>query len=116
MLRFFRIILLGFLALAANANAVGLMPTPVLSNAKISGDVTFDQGSGKYSYAYTVANPAGNSGEIWDLTIDVSYASENGMRNQTFGLTIPLGSNQVDYSVLLSETRVDEYPGIQFSL
>jgi hypothetical protein len=103
MLRIFRIVLLGFLALVANAGAVGLMPTPVLNNAKISSDASFEQGTGRYFYVYTVTNPAGNSGEIWDFTIDVYddiYA--NGMRNQTFGLTIPLGSNQVDFSVVLS--------------
>jgi hypothetical protein len=108
MLHFFRIALpgllaMGFLALAANADAVGLMPTPVLNNAQISSDVSFDQGSGKYSYAYTVTNPAGNTGEIWDFTIDISFAAENGMRNQTYGLTIPLGSNQVDFSVVLDK-------------
>jgi hypothetical protein len=108
MLHFFRIVLpglltLGFMALVANADAVGLMPTPVLNNAQISSDVSFDQGSGKYSYAYTVTNSAGNNAEIWDFTIDVSFAAENRMRNQTSGLTIPLGSNQVDFSVVLAK-------------
>lgn len=55
MLNFFRMVLLLALGLlVANACAVGLMPTPVLNNAQISGDASFDPGSGKYSYAYAL--------------------------------------------------------------
>jgi len=103
MFSLFRLVLLGFLVLVANADAVGLMPTPVLNNAKISSNASFDQNSGKYFYAYTVTNPVGNSGEIWDFTIDVSYSANSGIWYQTSGLTIPLGPNQVDFGVALSE-------------
>lgn len=99
---FFGILLLGFLALLTNAYAVGLMPTPVLYNAKISSDISFDQAYRRYNYTYAVTNPAGNTGEIWHFTIDVSHAGENGMKNQTYGLTIPFGRT-VDFSSMLSD-------------
>jgi len=107
MLRFLKIALLefltlGFLVLATTASAVGLMSTPILNNAKISSDVSFDQVSGRYTTTYTVRNPSGNSGEIWRFAIDVSYSAENGMQNKTFGLTIPFGT-PVDFSVMLSK-------------
>ena len=89
MLRLIKICLLGCLLLAAQAYAVGLMPTPTLVNARISADATFDQAAGTYTYSYTVSNPASNTGEIWDIKIDVSAdASTNGMANRTWGLTI----------------------------
>ena len=93
---------LGFLALLTNAYAVGLMPTPVLNNAKISSIVSFDQPNRRYNYVYAVTNPTGNSGEIWHFTIDVSYTAENGMKDQTYGLTIPFGI-PIDFSAMLSE-------------
>ncbi len=103
MLSAFRIVLFVFFALVAKANAVGLMATPVFSNATISTDVLFNPGSGKYTYDYMVANPAGNTGEIWNIMIDVSAdASANGMKNKTSGLTIPLGEQKVDFETILS--------------
>jgi len=71
MLRFLKVSVLGSLALAASAYAVGLIPTPVLKTAQISADVAFDSVSG-YSYTYTVTNPSGNTGEIRNFRIDVT--------------------------------------------
>ena len=104
MLRFLKIILPLFMILVTNAYAVGLMPTPVLTNARISADAAFDQAAGTYTYAYTVTNPAGNTGEIWDIKIDVSAdASTNGMANNTWGLTIPWGLSRKDFATELSK-------------
>ncbi len=100
MLRFFGSILLGFFALAANVEAVGLMPTPVLDNASISANASFDRGSGLYTYAYTATNPAGNTGEIWDFTIDVSGTVERSW--QTYGLTIQVGPGEIPFGEALS--------------
>src|SRR3989337_2309944 len=102
--RFSRIALSGFLALVANAYAyaVGLIPTPVLNDVLISADAVFDSLNG-YTYSYAVTNPARNTGEITNIRIDVTAGqSDNGMVGNTFGLTIPLGSNQFDFSFLLS--------------
>ena len=99
-----RFYLFGCLLLATQVQAVGLMPTPILTNAKISADAAFDQAAGTYTYAYTVANPAGNTGEIWDIKIDVSAdASTNGMANNTWGLTIPWGLSRKDFATELSK-------------
>jgi hypothetical protein len=98
-----KLFLLGCILLAAPVHAVGLMPTPILSNAQISADATFDQASGQYTYAYTVTNPASNTGEIWNIKIDVSAdASTNGMANNTGGLTMQMGSNRFDFAGELS--------------
>jgi hypothetical protein len=100
MLRIFGSIFLGAFMLATNIEAVGLMPTPVLKNATISANALFDQGSGLYTYAYTITNPVGNTGEIWDFTIDVSGAPEGSW--QTYGLTIQVGSGEIPFSEALS--------------
>ena len=99
---FSRIASLGFLALAANAYAVGLLPTPVLEDVQVSADAVFDSING-YTYSYAITNPARNTGEITNIRIDVTAGqSDNGMAGNTFGLTIPLGSNRFDFSFLLS--------------
>lgn len=90
--------------LTSQVHAVGLMPTPVLNNARISADAVFDRAAGTYTYAYTVANPASNTGEIWDIKIDVSAdGSTNGMANQTGGLSIPSGLLREDFTTALSD-------------
>lgn len=102
MTRFSGIALLAFLALSANTYALGLIPTPTLTNVGISADVVFDPSAG-YTYTYTVNNPASNTGVISSFRIDVTAGqSGNGMAGNSFGLTIPLGSNRFDFSFLLS--------------
>lgn len=103
MLRLLKLILLGFLALAANVHAVGLLPTPVLRNAQISADVSFDQATVRYTYSYIVTNSANSTGEIWRFKLDASFdQSTNGMAFNAFGFTVPLGSSFIDFSTLLS--------------
>lgn len=97
-----RIVLLGSLLLSADAYAVGLLPTPVLNDVRINADAVFDSTNG-YTYSYSVTNPARNTGEITNIRFDVTAnQSGNGMAGNTFGLTIPLGSNRFDFSFLLS--------------
>ena len=82
---------------------VGLVPTPVLTSAQVSASVVFDPSSFNYAYSYTVTNPAGNRGNIWNFKIDVSSnQSINDMSYNTFGLTIPMGSGRISFSDLLS--------------
>lgn len=103
MSRLVKIYLLGCLLLANQAYAVGLMPTPTLINARITADAVFDQAAGIYTYAYTVSNPASNTGEIWNIKIDVSAdGSTNGMANQTWGLSIQHLSHRIDFVTELS--------------
>lgn len=99
-----RFCLFGCLLLATQVQAVGLMPTPILTNARISADAAFDQTARTYTYDYTITNPASNTGEIWDIKIDVSAdASTNGMANNTRGLTIPSGLIREDFASALSD-------------
>lgn len=95
--------LLGF-AMAASAHAeVGLMPVPVFKNATIKAEASFDRDTGRYVYAYTVTNPAGNTGELWMFNIDVSAdAATNGMVSKTSGLILPIGVRQIPFSDMLA--------------
>lgn len=104
MSRLVKFYLLGFLLWATQVHAVGLMPTPVLTNARITADAVFDQAAGTYTYAYTVSNPASNTGEIWNIKIDVSAdGSTNGMANKTWGLTLPSGLIREDFATALAD-------------
>jgi len=104
MSHFIKIYLFGWLLLATQVQAVGLMPTPILTNARISADAAFDQTARTYTYSYTVTNPASNTGEIYKIKIDVSAdASTNGMANNTWGLTIPSGLSKKDFATELSK-------------
>ncbi|MDE2118570.1 MAG: hypothetical protein KGJ19_08235, partial [Betaproteobacteria bacterium] len=98
-----KIVLIGSVMLAANAYAVGLIPTPVFNSAKINAVVTLDRDTGRYTYAYTVSNAAGNTGEICQFKIDVSAdQATNGMVSKTSGLALPLGSKRIDFSNMLA--------------
>jgi hypothetical protein len=99
----FRIALLAFAALAANAHAVGQMPTPIFKNAEIAAEASYDRDTGRYVYAYTLTNPAGNTGELWMFKIDVhADAATNAMVTKTSGLTIPMGARTLDFSERLA--------------
>jgi hypothetical protein len=99
-----RIAVLGLAALAANADAqVGLMPVPVFKDAAIRAAASFDRETGRYVYAYTAVNPAGNTGELWMFKIDVSAdAAANAMVSKTSGLILPLGVKPIPFSDMLA--------------
>ncbi len=102
MSRLIKIVLLGFLAFVADTHAVGLLPTPVITDAHVDADASFGSGFGRYIYSYTVSNSAKSSGEIWRFRLDVSFdQSTNGMSFNGFGFTIPQGSSLVDFNTLL---------------
>jgi hypothetical protein len=99
-----RIALLGFVALAANAHAqVGSMPVPVFKNAALRAEASFERETGRYVYAYTAVNPAGNTGELWMFNIDVSAdAATNAMVSKTSGLMLPVGARVIPFSDMLA--------------
>lgn len=88
--------------LAANpAVAAGLLPVPTLTGAQITASAQEDPVNGWFVYAYHVTNPVGNTGEIWNVKIDVlDPASE--IQFSTGGLTLPLGAGRLGFSDLLS--------------
>lgn len=91
-----------FSLLAANpAIAAGLLPVPTLTGAQIEASAQEDPVNGWFVYLYNVANPMGNTGEIWNVKIDVLDPA-NEIQFSTGGLTFPLGAGRVGFSDLLS--------------
>jgi hypothetical protein len=74
----------------APAFAVGLMPVPVLQDVQMRAQVSVDAATDRYTYVYTVSNPASNSGQIWDIEIDTTHAGDVRWMDST-GLTVPKG-------------------------
>src|SRR6058998_4277543 len=75
---------------------VGLMRIPTLQGVQVQAETTFDPGTGLYTYAYTVSNPTGNTGRIWNVLVDMTTSLPRGFGSIFFdpqGLTIPLGTN-----------------------
>jgi CARDB protein len=95
----------GLLAFAASAQAVGLIPTPVLNDVAVGANAVFDSGSG-YTYSYSLANSARSTGAIANIRLDVTANPQsNALAGSSFGLTIPLGSRRVDYDFLVSRLQ-----------
>jgi len=73
---------------------VGLMRIPTLQGVQVQAETTFDPGTGRYTYRYTVSNPAGNTGRIWNILVDMTTTLPPGSSVlDASGLTIPLGRN-----------------------
>lgn len=72
---------------------VGLMPIPTLQGVQVEAETTFDLGTQRYTYRYTVSNPAGNTGQIWDIQVDVTTQIPRAFTPafDSSGLTIPKG-------------------------
>src|SRR5438034_9053508 len=73
---------------------VGLMPIPTLKGVEVQAETTFDSGAGRYTYRYTVSNPAGNTGRIWNILVDMTTTLPRGFGSIFFdssGLTLPKG-------------------------
>src|SRR2546426_3241118 len=73
---------------------VGLMPIPTLQGVQVQAETTFDPGTGRYTYRYTVSNPAGNTGRIWNILVDMTTTLPRGFGSIFFdssGLTLPKG-------------------------
>ncbi|TLY39632.1 MAG: hypothetical protein E6K58_13155 [Nitrospirae bacterium] len=72
------------------------MPIPTLQGVQVQAETTFDPATGRYTYGYTVSNPAGNTGRIWNVLVDMATILPRGFGSIFFdpeGLTIPLGTN-----------------------
>ncbi len=72
---------------------VGLMPIPTLQGVQVQEETLFDPATQRYTYSYTVSNPASNTGQIWHLELDVTTNIPRAAGSPAFdssGLTIPL--------------------------
>ncbi|MBW2311639.1 MAG: hypothetical protein JRF35_11295 [Deltaproteobacteria bacterium] len=49
----------------------GLVPVPVFTEIGVQAGVTYDSTTGLYTYDYTITNPATNTGEIWNIDVDI---------------------------------------------
>src|SRR5437899_1863821 len=73
---------------------VGLMPIPTLKGVEVQAETTVDPGTLRYTYRYTVSNPAGNTGRIWNILVDMTTKVAPLSASPAFyssGLTLPKG-------------------------
>lgn len=70
--------------------AAGLMPVPALKDAQIRAGISFDATTGRYTYIYTISNPATNTGKIWSMSLDTTHVG-NVRWMDSSGLTLPKG-------------------------
>jgi len=83
--------------------AVGLIPVPTLKNVTTQANATYDPVKQWYSYHYSVDNPATNTGEIWNIKIDISRRFIGGsVRLNPNGLMLPMGASTVTFSKMLA--------------
>jgi hypothetical protein len=89
------ILLIGGLAILSTPaiGQLGDLPVPVLKGVQVQARATFDPGSQRYTYTYTVTNPGANTGEIWHLGLDVTTQIPAALVSS--GLTIPIGRGRV---------------------
>jgi len=78
------------------AQSDGALPIPVLKDVTIGVAVSYDAAADRYTYAYTVSNPAANTGKIDGINIDVSAPPNLTFTDVNF--TIPYGVNTVTFS------------------
>ena len=90
------LMMLGFVT--AWAQQAGLMPVPFLQNVQVQAGASLEAATQFYAFRYTVTNPAGNTGEIRAIHIDVS----GGVQIHGTGLTIPMGSQNLPFDDLVS--------------
>ncbi|MDQ6958628.1 MAG: hypothetical protein Q9M24_05895 [Mariprofundaceae bacterium] len=101
------------LSTSLTAMAVGLIPVPTLKNVTTQASATYDPVKQWYSYHYSVDNPATNTGEIWDIKVDISRRFIGGsVRLNPNGLTIPLGATTSTFI----EELADYKPPLGFPL
>jgi hypothetical protein len=70
------------------------MPTPILQNVTVQTETTFDLAAQQYTYQYSIANPSSNTGQIWNVLVEVTTTIPRAFGVPAFessGLTIPTG-------------------------
>jgi hypothetical protein len=80
----------------------GLIPVPVFTEAGVQAAVTYNSTTGLYTYDYTITNPATNTGEIWNIDVDIRLP-RGGKVLSSEGLMIPHGfiTDSFDESVAI---------------
>lgn len=75
--------------------AVGQIPVPDLDNPVVSVTTSYDLNTSRYTYNYSIHNPATSTGDIWQFKVDITQRSTN-LENFD-GLKIPFGSKNLDF-------------------
>src|SRR5579859_3045412 len=91
MSQFLLIVVAAAMVQAASADQVGVNPVPVVTGVSVQTNITFDSSSNTYTYSYSVTNPATNTGNIWNIQIDLS-AQQRFQENYGTDLTLPRGA------------------------
>lgn len=98
---------------AGRVHAVGLMPVPALDNVSVNTSAAFDPTTLHYSYRYSFQNPVTNTGEIWNIKIDITQNPRFSAQQSSFGLTIPWGNEFIPFSdALAAREPLDLPPGV----
>ena len=105
LIRFAVMVMLSWLG--AQAFAAGLMPTPRLSKVLIQSTVLPDP-TGGYRYTYALTNPAQNTGEIYNVEIDIATTFPARMQTPSNGLSLSIGGDRYNFDSELAEVRT--YP------
>lgn len=92
------------------AQQVGLLPTPVLQGVEVQAGATYDVGQDRYTYNYTIINPASNTGEIFLIYLDLSTPFSRQVRSGA-GFTIPVGAITLTFDEVLA-MRSDPAPRV----
>ncbi len=95
----------------------GALPIPVLDNVGVSATVSYNAVTDRYTYEYTVTNPASNTGEIDGIHIDVSNPSPGNLTFSDVDFVIPYGITNITFTEALETLAgFDSVPVIPFGL
>ena len=96
-------LLVAFVSLTtAWAQQAGLIPVPALQNVLVQAQTSFDVGTQFFTYRYTITNPAGNTGQIRGIHIDITRPANSFLFFGSAGLTIPIGGQNLFFEDFLS--------------
>ena len=98
------ILILILLTTSIDAEQVGRLPVPILKNVQVQAQAAYDPTTGLYTYSYTITNPSTNTGEIWDIEIDITKPPGNSYPS-SYGLTIPFGVRTRTFDEVLAIGR-----------
>ena len=89
------------------AEQVGLMPVPTLQGVLAQAEASFDAGTQRYIYLLSVNNPSTNTGEISDLSIDVTTLIPKAFvpAFDSSGLTVPVGGDLIPFDEKLAKLQ-----------
>ena len=99
-----------FLAFAIKVQAVGQIPVPTLDNVSVDATTNYDLNTNHYRYNYSFQNPGSNTGEIWNIKIDIRQNPRFAGQFDSSGLTIPYGNSITSFSEMLIRRQPLDLP------